>query len=60
MFCMKIQTKALYFHIKINFLTFVKVKKIDFENFKVIFDNVRINGFRQFYQHLFGHCSATI
>ena len=24
------------------------MKKIDFENFKVIFDNVRINGFRQF------------
>ena len=24
------------------------MKKIDFENFKVIFDNVKINGFRKF------------
>ena len=24
------------------------MKKIDFENFQVIFNNVRINGFRQF------------
>jgi hypothetical protein len=42
------RTKALYSHTKIKFLTFVKVKKIDFENFKVIFDNVKISGFRKF------------
>ena len=41
-------TKALYFHTKIIFLAFFKMKKIDFENFKVIFDNVRINGFLKF------------
>ena len=40
--------KLCIFIQKLNFKHSVKVNKIDFENIKVIFENVRINGFRKF------------